>query len=163
MGGGMKASWDAGTAMFECAGFMSAKIAMIDDRRAVRNVCSPAKKHAATTPARAPRMETPSKAAKDPKSDSHSEANSESQREADRRHHCIKPRVGDKQPAPDAPRVVIGNVNQSRIHRHNIDRAGVYNHALLWRRNQHVRLLRLRAHGLHSVHDVSGLVVVGVA
>jgi len=149
--------------MFEGAGFMSAKIAMIDNRRAVGNVGSTTKQHAATAPARAPRMETPSKAAKDPKSDSHSEANSESQRESYRRHHRIKARVGGKQPAPDAPRIVIGNVNQSRIDRHNIDHAGVYNHALLRGRNQHVRLLRLQAHGLDSVHDVPGLVVIRVA
>jgi hypothetical protein len=108
-------------------------------------------------------METPSEAAKDPKSDSHSEANSESQREAERRDHSIKARVGVKQPAPDAPGVVIGNVDQSRIDRHNSDRAGVYNHALLRGRNQHVRLLGLQPHGLHSVHHVSGLVVISVA
>jgi hypothetical protein len=44
-----------------------------------------------------------------------------------------------------------------------LDHTGVDNHTLLRSRNQRVRLLRLQPHGLDSVHDVSGLVVIGIA
>ncbi len=100
---------------------------------------------------------------KDPNRDSSEEAKSDSHHEAGRRRQPNPARVGHKQPSPDAPRIVIGNVNQIRIDRHNLDHAGVHNHTLLRSRNQRIRLLRLQSHGLDSVHDVAGLVVIGVA
>ena len=160
---GMKASWDAATTMFERAPIVTAKMPMIVDRHAVRNVCVATKKHGPAPPGRRPRAETPAETRIDPNRDSRGEAKSDSPHDAGRRRQHNKARIGDKQPPPDAPRIVIGNVNHTRIDRHNIDHAGVYNYTLLRRRNQHVRLLRLQPHGLDSVHDVSGLVVIGVA
>jgi hypothetical protein len=159
----MKASWDAATTMIERAPVVTAKIPMIVDRHAVRNVSVAAKHHGPAVPRRRPRAETPAEARIGPNRDSRGEANSGSPHDAGRRRQLNKARIGDKQSSPDAPRIVIGNVNHSRIDRHNIDHAGIYNHTLLRIRNQHVRLLRLQPHGLDSVHDVSGLVVIGVA
>ncbi len=163
MRGGMKATRDAPTAMFKRAPVVTAKTAVIDDCHAARNVRAATKKYAPAVPARPPRAETPAEATKDPNRNSHGEGKSDSHHDAGRRRHHNKARVGDKQPAPDPPRIVIGNENHSWIHWHNSDHARVYNHTLLRRRSQHVRLLRLQPHGLDGVHDISWLVVVGVA
>src|SRR5208282_5050351 len=160
---GMKTSWDAATTMFECAPVVLTKMPMIVDRPAVRNIIVATKHHGPATPGRRPRAETPAEASKDPNRDGREEAKSDSHHDAGRRWQHNKARVGDNEPSPDAPGIVIGNVNHRRIDRHNIDHAGIDNHLLLRRRNQHVRLLRLQPHGLDSVHDVSGLVVIGVA
>jgi hypothetical protein len=163
MSGGMEASWHAATTMLKRAPVVTAKTAVVDHRRAARDVSVAAEKHATAAPARAPGAKAPAEAAKDPNSDSHAEGKSETHSDADRVYRN-KTRVGSKQPAPDRPRIVIGNVNQSRIDRYNSDHAGVCNnHTLLRRRNQYLRLLRLQSHSLDGVHHVSRLVVIGVA
>jgi len=98
-----------------------------------------------------------------PNRDSREEAKSDSHHEAGRRRQQSIARIGDKRRPPEPPRIVIGNVNHSRINRNDADHAGIYHHALLRSVNQGLRLLCLQAHGLHSVHHVSGLVVIGVA
>ncbi|HLM82888.1 MAG TPA: hypothetical protein VK302_19980, partial [Terriglobales bacterium] len=159
----MKASWDAATTMIERAPVVIAKMTMIVDRHAVRNVSVATKHHCSAVPGRRPRAETPAEARIDPNRDSRVEAKSDSHHVARWRRQRNPARVGDNESSPDAPGIVIGNVNHRRIDRHNIDHAGIDNHLLFVRRNQHVRLLRLQPHGLDSVHDVSGLVVIGVA
>jgi len=131
MSGGMKASWDAAATMFERAPVVTAKITMIDDRHAVRNVSAVVKKHGPAIPGRRPRAETPAEASVDPNRDSRIEGKSGSPHDAGRRRRHNKARVGDKQRSPNAPRIVVGNVNYSRINRHNLDQAGFYNHTLL--------------------------------
>jgi hypothetical protein len=76
MRGAMETSGDAAATMIERAPVMTAKIAMIDDRRAARNVSAAAKKHAAATPVSPPRAEAPAEAAKHPNPDSHAEGKS---------------------------------------------------------------------------------------
>jgi hypothetical protein len=142
---------------------MSTKIAVVEDRRAVRNVSVVIKKHGPAVPRRRPRAETPAEVSKDPNRDSWVEGKSNSPHDAGWRGQHNKARVGDEQRPPDSPGIVIGNENHSRIHRHNTDHAGFYYHPLLRGRHQHVRLLRLQPHSLDSIHDVSGLVVIGVA
>jgi hypothetical protein len=70
--------------MIERTPVMTAKIAMIDHRRAARNVCAAAKHHAPAAPVSAPRTEAPAEAAKDPNPDSHTEGKSEAHCDADR-------------------------------------------------------------------------------
>jgi hypothetical protein len=136
MSGGMEASRDSATTMLERTPVMTAKIAMIDYRRAARNVSVAAEEHAAATPARAPRAETPSEAAKNSNADSHAEGQADTQHDAHRRRYHNKARPGGNEPAPEGPRIVIGNENHSRIDRCNRDHAGVSNaHSQLRRRN----------------------------
>jgi hypothetical protein len=135
MSGGMEASWDTATTMLECAPVMTAKIAMIDYGRAARNVSVAAEEHAASTPACSPRAETPSEAAKDPDADSHAEGQADTQHDADGRRYHNEARPGSNEPAPESPRVVIRNVNHSRIDRCDRDYAGVTSHGQLRRRN----------------------------
>jgi hypothetical protein len=129
--------------MIERAPVVTAKMTMIVDRHTIRNVSVATEHHAPAPPAASPRAETPAEAGIDPKRDARVEAKSHSHHETGRRRQHDKARVGDNEPWPEGPRIVIGNVNHSRIDRHNRDHAGVYNHALLRRRNQRVRLLRL--------------------
>jgi len=136
---------------------------MVVDCHAVGDVGVATVKNGPAAPARPPRVEAPTEATKNPDADSNAERQSNSQHDAHGRCYHHKARVGGKQPAPDGPRIVIGDVNHSRIHGHNCDQAGVNNYTLLRRRYQPVRLLRLQPHGLDSVHDVSRLVVVGIA
>jgi hypothetical protein len=163
MSGGMKASGDAAAAMFEHASVMTSEITMIADRQAVRNIGTVIEKYGAAVPGRSPRAETPAEAGVDANWNSRIEGKPDSPYDTGWRRQYDEARVGYEQRAPNAPGVVIGNVNQSRIDRHNLDQAGVDNHTLLGGGNQHVRLLCLQPHGLDRVHDVSGLVVIGVA
>jgi hypothetical protein len=136
MSGSMEASWDSATTMVERAPVMTAKIAVIDYRRAARNISVAAEEHAAATPARPPRAETPSEAAKNSNPDSHAEGQADTQHDADGRRYHNKAWVGGNEPAPESPRIVIGNENHSRIDWCNRDDAGVSNaHSQLRRRN----------------------------
>src|ERR1700683_1542518 len=62
MSGGMKASGDAAATMLEYASVVTAKITVIDDRHAVRNVGAVIEEHRAPAPGRRPRAETPAEA-----------------------------------------------------------------------------------------------------
>ena len=159
----MKASGDAAATMFEHASVVTAKITVIDDRHAVRNVGAVIEEHGASAPRRRPRAETPPEAGIDTNRNSRIEGKAGSPHDTGRRGQHNKARVGDKQRPPDVPGVVIRNANHNRIDRYNLDHAGVYNHTLLRGRNQHLGLLCLEPHGLDCIHDVSGLVVIGVA
>jgi len=120
------------------------------------------KKYRAADPCWRPRAEPPAEVSIDTNRDG-CEGNAESYHDAGWRRQHDKARIGDKQGPPNVPRIVVGNVNHSRINWHDRDHASVYDHALLCRRHQRVRLLRLHPHGLDSVHHISGLVVIGVA
>ena len=122
--------------MFEHAAVVTSKVAVIVDRHAVRIVSAVIIKHEPAVPVRSPRAVTPAVVSKEPNRDSHGEANSESQHQTTRGRQHIIARVGDKGRPPDSPRIVIGNVNESRIDRGNHDRAIVDIYSLLRRRSQ---------------------------
>jgi hypothetical protein len=135
MSSGMEAARYASATMLERAPVMTAKIAMIDHRRAARNVSVAAIEAAAAAPARAPGAKAPAVATKDANPDSHAEGKSDTHCDADRVYRG-ETRVGGKQPAPDEPRIVIRNEDHSWIHRRNGDYAGFsYRHGHLRRRN----------------------------
>ncbi|HET6327351.1 MAG TPA: hypothetical protein VFG04_21900 [Planctomycetaceae bacterium] len=159
----MKASRDAATAMLERASVVTAKRTMVDHGQAVRNVSAVIEKYGPTPPSWRPRRETPAEAGIEINQDSRCEGQPDVHHDAGRRRQDNKARVGNKHRAPKAPGVVIGNVNDSRIHGHNVDDAGVHHYTLLRCGDESVRLLRLQPHGLNRIHDVTGLVVIGIA
>jgi hypothetical protein len=132
MSGGTEASWYAATTVFKGAPVMTAKITVIDYRRAARNISVAAVEHAAAAPSGAPGAKSPAVAAKDANSDTHAESESDADGDADRVDRR-KARIGSKQPAPDEPGVVIRNEDDGRIHRRNGDDAGFS------RRHDHLR------------------------
>jgi hypothetical protein len=159
----MEASGDAASTVFERAAVMPAKVTVIAYGHAVRDVSVAAEKHGSTVPGRRPRAEAPAKPGIDPDRDSRIEAQPYSPHHACGRRQNDEARIGNKQRAPDGPWIVIRNKNHGRVNRHDLDQAGFYHDALLRRRHQYLRILRLQPHRLNGVHDVAGLVVIGVA
>jgi hypothetical protein len=149
--------------MFKHTAIVAAKMAVIVDRLAVGVISAVIVEHHAAAPVRRPSAPAPTVVTIKPDRDSYREADSEPQHDAGRRREHIIARVRREQRSPHAPRIVVGNVDQSRIHRHNQDLAVVDIHALLRGGYQRARLLRLETHGLHCVHDVAGLIVISVA
>jgi hypothetical protein len=135
MSGSMKTSGDAAATMFEHASVVSAKIAVIDDRHAVRDVGAVIEEHRASAPGWRPCAETPPEAGVDTNRNSRVKGKAGSPNDTGRRGQHNEARIGDKQRPPDLPRVVIRNANHDRIDRHNLDHAGVYHHTLLRGRN----------------------------
>jgi hypothetical protein len=159
----MKASRDAASTVFKRAAVMSAKVPVIADGHAVRDVSIASEQHGPSIPRRRPRAEAPTEPGIDTNRNSRIEGQPDSPHDAGRRWQHHEARVGNKQRAPDRPGIVIRNENHGWIHRHNLDKAGFHHHALLRSRHQHLRILRLQPHRLDGVHHVTGLVVIGVA
>jgi hypothetical protein len=80
----MKTSRDATTFVLEHAAVISAKIAVIVNRHAVRIVSAVIVKHTAAVPICPPRAVTPTVVSKEPNRNSHGEADSESKHQAAR-------------------------------------------------------------------------------
>src|SRR5271170_3445390 len=135
MSAGAIASRHAATTMFEHAAVVTAKVTVIDDRHAVRNVGAVIEKYGSTVPGRSPSAETPAKAGIHANRDSRIEGESGCPHDTRWRRQYNKAWIGDKQRSPDFPRIVVGNVNQSRIDGNNLDQTRVYYHTLLRRRN----------------------------
>jgi hypothetical protein len=108
----MEASGDAMASVFERVAVVLSKMAVIHDRTTVGNIISATEGHAAAHEVRAPRVEAPAEAAKDPQTDSHAEANSDADHHADRDRCDEEARVGDHQRPVDHPRIVIRNGHQ---------------------------------------------------
>jgi hypothetical protein len=138
-------------------------MAMTHHRDATRNVSGSTQGNATADKVNSPSAEAPAEAAEGAQADCHAEADSDSHHytDRDRRHH--KTGVGDKQSAPQGPRVIDWNGNQKGVDRRNHDRTLLNDDPLLWGRHQHFRRLRLETQGLDGVHDVFRLVVIGVA
>jgi hypothetical protein len=148
--------------MLERTPVMTAKIAVIEDRNAVRDVCAAAIKHAAATPTQPPGAETPAKASKHTHGNADAEGKSKAQDDAGGRHNGNPSRPRCYKSAPNCPGIVIRNVNHGRIHRCDGDDAGVHRHGLLRRGSQPAALLRLQPHSLYRVLNVTRLVEIGV-
>src|SRR5580658_6273065 len=91
----MKASRHATTFMLEHAAVVSAKIAVIVYRHAVRIVSAVIVKNTAAVPIRPPRAVTPTAVSKEPNRNSYREPDSESEHHAARRRQHIIARVWD--------------------------------------------------------------------
>jgi hypothetical protein len=161
--GGMEASRDAMPAMRERARVMSAEMAVIHYRSAMRNIVAAAQGHAAPVEIGAPRVVAPAKSTEHSQADAHSKSNSESHHQADRNGRHIKARICDHQRSVNHPGIVIRNRHQQRIHRRNHNYAIIHHHGLLRRRDQHVPLLRRETVRLDGIHHVFRLVVIRVA
>ena len=149
--------------MVESAAVVSAEVAVIGDGHAVGDVCVAAKHHRAPIPRGSPGAEAPSEAGVYADGHAGIKRNSTRPHNTHWRRHNYKARIGNEQPCPNFPGVVIRNVDNGRIDRHDLDETGFDHHALLHRRHQHIRLLRLQPHGLDRIHHVARLVVVSVA
>ena len=159
----VEASGDAMASVFERMRVMTAKMTVVDYCPAVRNIVAPTEGHAAAHEVRAPRVEAPAEAAKDPQPDSHAEANTDADHHADRDRCDEKARVGDHQRSVDHPGIVIRDGHQKRIDRRDCDNAAFHHHRLLRRGHQDVPFLRRETVGLDRIHHVFRLVVIGVA
>ena len=162
MSAGTESSRNAAAAVLEYSPVMAAKIAMIEYGDAAGNVGAVIEKYRATIPGRRPCIKAPTVSRVDSDRDSHGEGKPISHHDAGWRRENNKAGIGGKQSSPNLPWVVVRDVNYSRSNRHDLDQAGFNNHALLRRRNQHIRLLRLQPHSLDSIHHVARLVVIGV-
>lgn len=160
---GAIASGNATTAVLKDAAIATAEVTVVDDRHAIRNVGIAAEEHGPTVPGRSPGAETPVDASVNADRNGRIEGKPDGRDDAGWRRQHDEPGVRDKQRPPNAPRVVVGHVNDGRINRHDGDHALFNDDALLGRGHQRVRLLRLQAHRLDRVHHVARLVVVGVA
>ncbi len=129
----MKAARHAAACMFEDASVVAAKMSVIVDRHAMGVISAVIVENHAAAPVRGPSAPTPAVVRKESYRDSHREANSQSQNQAGRRRQHVISRVGDEQPSPHPPRIVVRNVNQSRIHRRDQDLAIVCIYPLLRR------------------------------
>src|SRR5580700_8660316 len=97
MSGSMKTSGDAAATMFEHASVVSAKIAVIDDRHAVRDVGAVIEEHRASAPGWRPCAETPPEAGVDTNRNSRVKGKAGSPNDTGRRGQHNEARIGDKQ------------------------------------------------------------------
>ncbi len=163
MGMSLIASGDAVAAVLERASVMTAEVSVIADRYAVGDVSVAVEEYGSPVPRWRPGGEAPVKAGVNADRDSRIEGICACPHDAGRRRQHNESGIRDEQRAPDLPGIVIRNEDHSRIHRNDFDETGGYYYALLRGGDENVRLLSLQAHRLDGVHDVSGLVVIGVA
>src|SRR5271154_2698213 len=135
MSAGAIASWHATATVFERAAIMAAKVAVIDDRYAVRNVGAVVEKYGSAVPGRSPSAETPSETGIHADRNSGIEGESSCPHDTRRRRQYDKSWVRDKQRAPDFPRIVVGDEDHCRIDGNDLDQTGIDDHTFLRRRN----------------------------
>jgi len=163
MGAGMKASRDAAATMFEGAVVVITEAAMIDDGDAIRNVGCAAERNGPSTPFGRPPGEAPSEAGKHANGDRGIKANSHCGNHADRGSSNDIAGISSDETSPDNPRVVIGDIDHSRVNGNDFNGVVDNDDLLLRRGHQLVRVLRLQTHRLDGVLHVTWLVVVRVA
>ena len=149
--------------VFKHAAIVPAVVAVIIDRDAARNIRVVVEHNNTAVPARGPRVPTPAVMREESDRNPHCESDAESEYQTRRRRQYVKTGIRNKRRAPNAPRIVVRNVYQRRIHRRDENLSILAVHALLRRRKQAARLLCLIAHRLDGVHQVAGLIVVHIA